>query len=163
MLPCGILARLLSTLVRRPPLFFVISTECVWDCRVCYSKTLHQNRVLCIVCHPFTWYVDYSLSRHLVFTVLQLSAFARVKVAVTARLRLAFGGRTERRLILQLLLRRRPKPLLLGRKVSHCLRCWRCISYHSLFLPPPPVQGQYVYRQADICDCSLASECRVVP
>jgi hypothetical protein len=96
----------------------------------------------------------------LVFTVLQLSAFARVKVAATARLRPAFGGKMERRLILQLLLRRRPKPLVLRRKLAV-----GDVSVIVLFVfaSPLPVQKQCVYRQPGICNYSLALERGVVP
>jgi ribosomal protein S26 len=79
-------------------LSFVVLTECVWACRIRHSETLHQNRVLCIVCHPLTWCVRPDLwLRQSVFMFLQLSVFARVRVAVTVRLHPAFGGRTARR------------------------------------------------------------------
>ena len=36
---------------------FVFSTEYIWACRIRHSEAVHQNCVLRVVCHPFTWCV----------------------------------------------------------------------------------------------------------
>jgi hypothetical protein len=36
---------------------FVVLAESIWACRIRHSETLHQNRVLRIVCHPLSWCV----------------------------------------------------------------------------------------------------------
>jgi small subunit ribosomal protein S26e len=99
-----------------PPLFvFCVRDLKLHLCayRIRYSETLHQNRVLRIVRYPLT---RYALLFYLVislfdFIFLQSFVFARVKVAATARLRPAFGGRMARRSIQRWPLQKRPKQM----------------------------------------------------
>jgi hypothetical protein len=81
----------------------------------CVSCAIHSHGTLAFLISDL---------RHLnLFMSLQLSVFVHAKAAATVRHRLAFGGRTVRRLILQSLLRRRPKQVVQGeRKICHgCL------------------------------------------